>query len=114
MTTFSAPRIFCNKLRTLLSSLYVYLTQCAKLLSKQLEANFKHLRGMELATDVIFLVLSSINNDLFIYVVAASVGCEVRYIDTTELKKILYISARVACTINFNIRETWMLRLKTW
>ena len=78
MTTFSAPRIFCKKLRTLLSSLYVYLTQCAKQLSKQLEANFKHLQGMELTTDVIFLVLLSINNDLFIYVVTTSVGCEVK------------------------------------
>ena len=45
---------------------------------------------------------------------ATSVGCEVRYTDTTELKNILYASARVACTITFNIRETWMLRLKTW
>ena len=33
--------------------------------------------------------------ELFIYVFATSVGCEVRYVGTTELKKILYISARV-------------------
>ena len=39
-----------------------------KLLSKCLEANFKHLLQMELATDVIFLVLSSVNNDLSLYV----------------------------------------------
>ena len=39
-----------------------------KLLSKYLEANFKHLLEMELTTDVIFLVLSSVNNDLSIYV----------------------------------------------
>ena len=61
-----------------------------------------------------FLVLLSVNNDLFIYVVVTSLGCEVIYVDTAELKKILYISARFACTININIRETWMLRLKTW
>ena len=42
---------------------------------------------MELATDVIFLVLLSVNNDLFIYVFATSEGCEVRYVDITELKK---------------------------
>ena len=61
-----------------------------------------------------FLVLLSVNNDLFIYVIATNVGCEVRYVVSTELKKMLYISARVVCTINFNIKETWMLRLKTW
>ena len=69
---------------------------------------------MQLATDLIFSGFLSVNNDLIIYVFATSVGCEVRYVDTTELKNILYISAVVACTINFNIRETWMVRLKTW
>ena len=61
----------------------------------------------------LFLVVLLVNNDLIIYVFATSVGCEVIYVDTTELKNILYISARVAWTMNFNIRETWMLRLKT-
>ena len=61
-----------------------------------------------------FLVLLSVNNDLFIYVFAASVVCEVRQLGTTELKNILYIGATVASTINFNIKKTWMLRLKTW
>ena len=61
-----------------------------------------------------FLVLLTVNNDLFIYVFATGVRCEVRYVDTAELKNILYISTRVACTTNVNIRETWMLRLKTW
>ena len=45
---------FCCKPRTVLSSLYVHLTQCADLLSKHLEANFKHLLRMELAVHVIF------------------------------------------------------------
>ena len=58
VTTFSAPTNF-------LSSLYLHLTQYAKLLSKHFEANFKHLLGMELATGVIFLVLLSVNNELF-------------------------------------------------
>ena len=49
-------------------SLYVHLTQCVELLSKHLEANIKHLLGMDLATDAIFLVLSSVNNYLSIYV----------------------------------------------
>ena len=106
--------IFCNKPRTLLSSLYVHLTKCAKLHSKHLKANFKHLLVMELATDIIFLVLLSVNNDLLIYVFATRTGCEVKYVDTTELKNIPYISARVACTINFNVRKTWIPRLKTW
>ena len=67
--------MFCNKLRTLLSFLYVYSIHCVKLLSKHLEANFKHLLGMEFANDVIFLVLSSVNNDLIIYVFDTGADC---------------------------------------
>ena len=103
---------FCNKSRTLLSFLYVHLTQCAKILSKHLEANFKHLFGMELATDVIFLVFSSADNDLYIYVFDTGVGCEIKYVGTTEMKDIPYISARATCAINF--KEILILRLKVW
>ena len=68
LPTLAHQEFFCNKPRTLLSSLYVHLTQCAKLLCKHLEANLKHLLGMELATDVIFLVLlPEIMIYLFIY-----------------------------------------------
>ena len=67
---------------------------------------------MELATDVTFLCVSSVNNVLFIYVFVTSVGCEIRYVGTTEWKNIPYISASVICTINF--KETWVLRLKIW
>ena len=35
---------------------------------------------MELATDVIFLFLSSVNNDLPLYVFATGMGCEIRYV----------------------------------
>ena len=97
-----------------MSSLYVHFNQCVKLLSKHLEANFKHLLGMELVTDVVFLVLSSENNDLTIYVFATGVGCEIRYVGTTELKNIPYLSGRATCTINFSFKETLMLRLKMW
>ena len=113
-TTFSTPKKFYKKLRTLLSSLYVHLIQCPKLLSKYLEANFKHLLGMELTADVIFLVPSSVKNDLSLYVFVTSMGCEIRYVGTTELKNIAYISARTTCTINFSVKETSMLRLKIW
>ena len=112
VTTFSKPKMYCNKPRTVLSSLYFHLSQCVKLLSKHLEANFKHLLGMELVTDIIFLVLSSENNDLTIYVFATGVGCEIRYVGTTELKNIPYLSGRATCTINFSFKETSMLRLK--
>ena len=67
---------------------------------------------MDLATDVILLVLSTVNNDLFLDVLTAGVGCEIRYVGTTEMKNIPYISARVSCTINVSDKETWMLRLK--
>ena len=73
----------CNKPRTFLISLYAHLNQCAKLLSKQLDEKFKHLLGMELVTDVIFLVPLSANNDLIIYVFATGVGYEIIYVGTT-------------------------------
>ena len=69
---------------------------------------------MELATDVIFLVLSSVNNDLPLYVLVTGMGSEIRYVGTTELKNISYIGARATCTINFSLKETSMLRLKIW
>ena len=50
---------------------------------------------MEIATDVIFLVLPSINNDLIIYVFATGVGCEITYVGSTELNNVPYISAKV-------------------
>ena len=61
---------------------------------------------MELATTALFLVISSVNNDLFIYAFAINVGCEIVYIGTTELKNILYISERVTCTVNLSVKET--------
>ena len=41
----------------------MHLIHCVKLLSK-LEANFKHLVAMGLVTDVTFMGLSSVNNDI--------------------------------------------------
>ena len=114
VTTFSKPKIFCNKPRTLLSSLYVHSTQCVKLLSKHLETNFKHLLGMELVTDVVFLALSSENNDLTTYVFAIGVGCKMGLVGSTELKNVPYLSSRATCTINVSVKETSMLRLKIW
>ena len=93
-----------------MSSLYVNLIQCEELFSNHLEANFNHLLGTELTTEVIFLVLSSLDDDLF----ATDVGCEIKYIDTTELTNIPYISARATCTINFFVKKSWMLGLNIW
>ena len=67
---------------------------------------------MELVTNVIFLVFSGGNNDLTVYVFATGVGYEIRYVGTTELKNIPYLSGRATCTINFSFKETSMLRLK--
>ena len=91
------------------TKLYVYSIHCVKLLSKHPEANFKHILGMQFAVDVIFVVLSSLNNDLIIYVFATVVGCEITYKGCTELNNVPYISAKVTCTINFGDKETWML-----
>ena len=69
---------------------------------------------MELATDVIFVVLSLVNNDLSLCVFFTGMGCEIRYAGTTELKNIPYIGARATCTINFSLKKTSMLRLNIW
>ena len=106
--------MFCNKPGTLLSFLYVYSIHCVKLLSKHLEPSFKHLFGMEFATDMIFVVLLSVNNDLIIYVFDTAMGCEITCIDCTELDNVPYISAKVTCTIIFCDIEKWMLRLNIW
>ena len=67
-----------------------------------------------MVTDAIFLALSSTNNDLTIYVFATGVGCENRYVGTTELKNIPCLSGRATCKINFSFKETSMRRLKIW
>ena len=59
---------------------------------------------MEFAT-VFFLVLSQVNNDLFIYLFATGEGCEVRYVGTAEFKNVPYVSAKVSCTINFSVND---------
>ena len=69
---------------------------------------------MEFPTDVIVVVLSSVNNDLIIYVFAADVGCEITYVGCTELDNVPYTSAKVTCTINFSEKDTWMFRLNIW
>ena len=69
---------------------------------------------MELVVDVVFLVLSTANNDLNIYLFAAGVGCEIRYVSTTELKNIPYLSVRANSIINVSAKENSMLRLKIW
>ena len=69
---------------------------------------------MEMVTDVIFLVLSPVNNCVFLYVFARGAGCQMTYIGTTYLNNVPYISDKVTCTINFGNKETWMLRLKIW
>ena len=88
VTTLTHQDIFCNKHIIFLSSLHVHVTQCARLYSKNLKANLKHLLGMKLATDIIFLVLLSVNINLVIYAFATSADCEIKYVDTVELKNI--------------------------
>ena len=50
---------------------------------------------MELATDVIIMVLSSVNNDLFVYVLATGVGCEITCVDITELNNVPILLLRL-------------------
>ena len=69
---------------------------------------------MEFAADVIFLVLSSENNDLIIYVFTTGAGYEITYVGSTELNNVPYISAKVTCTTSFSDKETWMIRLDIW
>ena len=82
--------------------------------SKLLEANFKNLLGMELVTDVIFLLPSLENNDLIIYIFATGVSCKIRFAGSSKLKNVPYLSSRATCKINVSVKETSMLRLKIW
>ena len=106
VTTFSTPTIFLEQAENASEFSICIFTQCVKLLSKSLEVNFKRLYGIELLSNVTFLVLSYVNNHLFIYAFATSVDCEIRYAGTAELNYNQYICARVTCTINFSDRET--------
>ena len=108
------PQFICIKRKIRLSFLYVHLTYCAKLFFKHIETKIKHLLVMELGTDVTFLVLSSVNNNLFICVLFTGEGCKTRFVGTTELKNIPYITARVICTINFIVKRSSRLRLNIW
>ena len=82
--------------------------------SKHLEANFKNLFRMKLVTNVVFLVLSSENNDWTTYVLATGVGCKIRSVRSTELKNVPHLSSRGTSTIFVTVKETSMLRLKIW
>ena len=118
-TTFSKPKMFCNKPRTLLMFALDELSICSfnlmcQTTSKHLEANFKNLLGIKLVTDVIFLVLWSENNDWTIYVFATGVDCKIRSAGSAEFKNVPYLSCRATCTINVSVKETSTLWLKIW
>ena len=54
---------------------------------------------MELKADTIFL--SSGSNDLFVYLFTViGMGCEIKYIGTTESTNIPYVSVQLMCYCN--------------
>ena len=57
---------------------------------------------MELPTDVSFMFLSPVNNDLFIYVFATGVGCEIPYVGNAGLNNVAYVSGKVTWKISFS------------
>ena len=63
---------------------------------------------------MIFMVLSSVNNDVHIYLSATDAGCEVTYVGCTEFNNLPRISAKVTWKISISDKKTWMLRLKIW
>ena len=100
LTTFSTPKYLLEETENTPELSNVHLIHCVKLLSKHLEANFKHLVGMYLATDLFSLVFSSVNNHLFSHLFPTVVSCEFRYVGTTELKNIPYL------VLGFPVRST--------
>ena len=59
---------------------------------------------MKLTTDVTRLVLSVVDNDIFfLFFISQDI-----FMTLTELRKIYYISDRVACTVKLNIKETFL------
>ena len=52
---------------------------------------------MELTVDIIFLSLSSASNDFIDLFIVIDVGCEIKYIRTTESTNISYVSIQLIC-----------------
>ena len=59
---------------------------------------------MKLTTDVTWLLLSVVDNDIFFYFLCH----RILFMTLNESKKICYISDRVACTVKLNIKETFL------
>ena len=62
--------------------------------------------------DVNFLILSSVNNHLHIYVFASGVDCKVTGVGSTELNNVSYISAKVTCAISFKNKKSLGAQIK--
>ena len=52
------------------------------------------------------LVLSSVNNDLYINVFATSVDCQITYVCSTKFNNVPYADVKVTCTISSSDKET--------
>ena len=108
----SKPKMFC-KPRTLLSSLFVLLTQGVKLLPNILRQTSKIY--LEWSFNWCRFSCSFTRKECWtIYVFATGVGYKIRSVGSTELKNVPYLSYRATCTINVSVKETSMLRLKIW
>ena len=59
---------------------------------------------MKLTTDITWLLLSAVDNDVFIYFLCHMIF----FMTLTESKNICYISDRVACSVELNIKETFL------
>ena len=59
---------------------------------------------MKFTADVILLILSAVNNDIFFLFSTLQMWT----MKLTESMNICYISDRVACTIKMNIKESFM------
>ena len=92
----------------------MHLKQCAELFLKLFGGKLQNLLGMKLTTSVNLLLLSAVDNDIFIFFLS-----QVLTMKLTESMNICYISDRVACTIKRNIKEiSWktivLLELSEW
>ena len=84
-------------------SLYAFKSVCRTIL-ETLWGKLQNLLGIKLITGVIVLLLSAIDNVFFFFFFIS----QVLTMKSTESTNICYISDRVACTIKWNSKETFL------
>ena len=86
-----------------------YFCEIWALCVSRLEVNLKNLLGRKLTTDVIFIFLTSVNNDYYLYFYCYRYGLWNQICRNHWIYQFPYIRVWVTCTFKFNIKETFKI-----